>query len=646
MNITTMDIKKEHKKLCKEINTHNNNYYNLNNPTITDKEYDLLFDKLIKLEQQYPELITSNSPTQKVGSSASSNLKKVKHNTPLLSLEKAQTEEELRNFLNKFKNSTFIVQPKLDGLTIKDVFSYGYRQVSATRGNGEEGEDITHSVNNINNVPKNISFDGYLEVRGEAVIPINKFLQIQGEYKTSRNLVAGTVRTLDSNLTKERGVEVLYYDLSDLITDQWKGDTFEDDIETLEFLKRQGFPIVDYEIFTNIEDVVNYCLNYDRSKLNYEIDGLVIKVADYKTRRKVGSTSHHPKWAIAYKFAAQEKETTLKHVEWQVGRTGVLTPVLLFDAVDIGGVLITKCTGHNLDFINNFKINDKIIIKRSNDVIPYAIPQPEKRNGIETDIDIPKYCPSCNASTEIKSPFLYCTNDNCNSKTIEKIIHFAKRDCMDIEGLGDSVAEELVNRKLVKNISDIYNLTKKDLLNIPLFALKKANNLLRSIENSKEKPLNCLIYALGIPNVGKTTAKVLATKYKTIDNLRKVNINSLLTINDIGDITSDSIVNYFKDEDNNIILDNLINSGLNVEVVEDKINNILQEKSFVITGTLSKSRDEFVKLIEQNGGKISTSISKKTDYLLAGEKAGSKLKKANECGATILNEEDFYKLIK
>ena len=369
-------------------------------------------------------------------------------------------------------------------------------------------------------------------VRGEAIIPIKKFNEIQGDYKTPRNLVSGTIQAKDGSLSEKRGVEIIYYDV--VMSD----NKFNNEIEVFEFLKDNNFPIVDYVIMDDPEEIIQYCINFDRSKLDYEIDGLVIKVVDFTTRDRAGSTSHHPKWGIAWKFKSLECETTLKDITWQVGRTGVITPVFILDEVLIGDVSVGKCTGHNLDFLNNFKLNDKIIIKRSNDVIPYAIPQPEKRSGNEIDIQIPEYCPICGCNTEIKLPFLYCTNDKCDSRIIESIIHFAKRDCMDIENLGDVVAEDLVINKIINNVADIYTLTKKDLLKLPLFASKKANNLLEAIENSKNSPFNKLIYALGIPNIGKNGAKLLANRYKNMDNLINASINELLEINDVGEITA------------------------------------------------------------------------------------------------------------
>lgn len=641
-----MNPKEQHHQLCREINKHNYLYYTLNKPEISDAQYDKLFDQLLELERQYPELVTSFSPSQRVGSQTDSKLKTVKHSTPLLSLEKAQTEEDLRNFLNKFKRSAFIVQPKLDGLTIKDVFQYGYRQVSATRGNGEEGEDVTHSVNNIENVPKQITYSGYLEIRGEAIIPVQKFSEIQGEYKTPRNLVAGTVRALDGKLSKERGVEVLYYDLGE---NEELG--FVNDLEALEFLKEKGFPLVEYKVFHNIDELIEYCLNFDRSNYPYEIDGLVIKIADYKTRKKVGSTAHHPRWAIAYKFPAQEKETTLKEVIWQVGRTGTVNPVLIFDEVQIGGVSITRCSGFNLDFISQFKIGDKILIKRSNDVIPYAIPQPEKRIGNEKDITIPSKCPICGHTTEIKTvnvPFLYCTNEQCNSKQIEKVLHFAKRDCMDIEGLGEVVATELVNRKLIKDVTDIFKLTKKDLSQLPLFKTKKINNLLKAIEQSKGRGLNQVIFALGIPGVGKETAKILASEFKSLEKLMKATEDELVFISGIGVKTASDIIDYFSDNRNIEIVTKLKKYGITteMEIKNDLVSNKLKDKIFVITGTLSKPRDEFINIIESHGGRVTGSISKKTNFLLAGENVGAtKTSKAEQCGTQVISEDEFWSML-
>jgi DNA ligase (NAD+) len=636
-------MKTKYQSLCEQINKHNHNYYNLSNPTITDAQYDQLFDQLLQLEKQFPEFITPDSPSQKVGSFNDKTISIV-HKKPLLSLEKAQNEQDLRQFLNRFKGQSFSITPKLDGLSIKDVYQNTKKHLSVTRGNGEIGEDITGSLNYVKSSPKRINYNGYLEVRGEAIIPIKKFNEIQGDYKTPRNLVSGTIQAKDGSLSEKRGVEIIYYDV--VMSDNY----FYNEIEVFEFLKDNNFPIVDYVIMDDPEEIIQYCLNFDRSKLDYEIDGLVIKVVDFTTRDRAGNTSHHPKWGIAWKFKSLECETTLKDITWQVGRTGVITPVFILDEVLIGDVSVGKCTGHNLDFLNNFKLNDRIIIKRSNDVIPYAIPQPEKRSGNEIDIQIPEYCPICGSNTEIKLPFLYCTNDKCDSRVIESIIHFAKRDCMDIENLGDVVAEDLIINKIINNVADIYTLTKKDLLKLPLFASKKANNLLEAIENSKNSSFNKLIYALGIPNIGKNGAKLLANRYKNMDNLINASINELLEINDIGEITANSVVEFFRDEENLNVINRLKEYGINMEIKENKedkvMGKVFEGMAICITGALSKKRDEYIKIIEDNGGKFINSISKKTNYLLIGENVGAvKTNKAKECGTKVITEEEFNQMI-
>jgi DNA ligase (NAD+) len=633
-----MDIQKYHEELCEEIRRWNYEYYVLDDPSVPDSIYDEKYNELLKIEENNPGL-KIDSISLKVGSNKlDSKLKEVRHSTPLLSLEKAQNEEELRSFLNKFLGETFIVQPKLDGLTVKSVYENGKHKLSATRGNGEFGEDITHSVSNAIGVPKKIDYKGSIEVRGEAIIPIEVFEKISGEYKTPRNLVAGTVRALDNKLSKSRGVEVVYYDVINGI--------YDSELNNLRWLEDQGFSTVEWMVISDVETVIDHCLNYDRTKLDYEIDGLVIKIASYKTREQVGSTSHHPRWAIAYKFPPIEKETILREITWQVGRSGVITPVINFDKVVISGVEITKCTGFNLDHISKFKIGDKIIVKRSNDVIPYAIPA-GKRDGTETDIIPPMFCPTCKYETEINFPFLTCTNEDCKSRLIEKVIHFASRNAMDIEGLGDSIAEELVNRGLVDNVSDLYELNKSDLLCVPLFADKKADNLLVAIQNSTTREFHNLIFALGISGVGRNTSKNLANKFGSMKNLRKASYQDLIDIDDIGDITANSIIEFFSKDVNNKIIDRLQMFSVNMEtevkmVGSDKLDGLI----FVITGELSKPRNDFIKIIEENSGKCTGSVSRKTHYLLAGAATGAvKVNKAKEVGTKVINEEEFWQMI-
>jgi DNA ligase (NAD+) len=639
-------MKTKYQSLCEEIIKHNHNYYNLSNPSITDSQFDQLFNELLRIELQFPEFITPDSPSQKVGS-FNDNFISITHKKPLLSLEKAQNEQDLRQFLNKFKGQQFSITPKLDGLSIKDIYENTKKQLSVTRGDGESGEDITGSLNFVKSSPKRINYNGYLEVRGEAIIPIEKFNEIQGDYKTPRNLVSGTIQAKDGTLAEKRGVEIIYYDI--VLSD----NEFTNEIEVFKFLKDNNFPVPEHIIMDDAEEIIQYCLNFDRTELAYEIDGLVIKVVSFSVRESVGQTSHHPRWGCAFKFPSLECETTLKDITWQVGRTGVITPVFVLEEVLIGDVSVGKCTGHNIDFLNNFKLNDQIIIKRSNDVIPYAIPQPEKRNGKERDIEIPEYCPVCKSETVIKLPFLYCTNKKCSSRVIEGIIHFAKRDCMDIENLGDVVAGGLVNNNLINDISDIYILTKKDLLMLPLFASKKANNLLEAIENSRSRDFNKLIYALGIPNIGKNGAKLLANRYKSMDNLIKANINELLEITDIGEITANSVVEYFENEENLDIFNRLKEYGVNMEIKnkeEKKVgntNSVFNGKKVYATGTFAHWKKEEIKaLLESLGAEFASGYAKSLDYLIEGSlKSSAKVDKAHKDGIVVIGENEFLKMV-
>lgn len=622
--------------------------YDQGKPIISDSEYDRLYQELVQLERDYPELYNPKSPTQKIVFEAVKGLEKVRHSTPILSLEKATTKEELEKFLTRGTGDV-IVQEKLDGLTIVITFENGRISDAVSRGNGEVGERLLHNIVTIKSLPKRIFFRGRLVIRGEVYVPYAEFerVNVNGEYSNPRNLASGSVRQLDPFIAAQRGLEIKIFDLIEA-----EGRTFFDDFECLDFLGQLGFPVVSYEIFSDPKDVINYCLNYSskRSSLDYAIDGLVIKYSDLSLRESLGRTAKSPRYAIAYKFQSLDAVTTLKEVIWQVGRTGVLTPVAVFDEVDIDGVKISRATLHNPQNIKDkgIMLYDKIVVARANDVIPKVTQAlVSERTGTEKEIQIPEKCPVCDSPTRIEGPLVYCTGLNCRPQLAEKIIHFASRDAMDITGLGDSIVELLLFNQLIQSVPDIYKLEqhKNKLMELEGFGKKKVENLLKAVENSKKRPLSAVLYSLSIPHLGKTNSKIIAKKYRNIDSVLTATKEDLAAIEGIGEIMANSITDGLQSLKDTI--NKLRSLGVNMTEPVEKAGDTLSDKIFVITGTLSKDRSEFKKLIESMGGKVTGSVSKKTTYLLMGNGANgsTKYQDAVKNNVPILNESKFWELI-
>lgn len=654
-------------ELVNILNKANHEYYILDNPLLTDREYDRYMQELLMLEKRYPEYKLETSPTQKVGSKVSSKFDKVTHELPMLSLGNVFNYEEVRLFDEKIKkeisNPIYVCELKIDGLAISLKYENGNLVRGATRGDGIIGEDITNNVMTIKSVPLVLNEKVDIEVRGEIYMGKKSFEKLNEERKQTgeqlfanpRNAAAGSVRNLDSKVTEKRDLDCFIYHLPNPIDYNIKYHN-----DCLEYMKKLGFNVnKTYKVCNSIDEVIEFIKEYTekRDSLSYEIDGIVIKVNDINHQNTLGYTVKVPKWATAYKFPAQEVETKLIDILFTVGRTGKITPNAIFEPVKVAGSTISKATLHNEDNVVNkdIRIGDKIIVRKAGDVIPEVVKSiTEKRDGTETVFEMARTCPICGSNLVRKEEEAahYCLNLECPARKIENIIHFASRDAMNIEGLGDSLIEDIYNEGYIKDITDIYDLEKysEELSLLEGFGPKMLDNLFTNIKKSKENSLEKLLFALGIRQVGAKTAKVLAKKYKNIDNLINAKVEELTEINDIGEIIAKSIVDYFSKEENINIINKLKEYGVNTSYIDS--NNYEEDeffinKTFVLTGTLYEiTRDKASNLIENLGGKTSNSVSKKTDYVILGENAGSKHDKAIKLNIPILNEEEFLDKIR
>ena len=661
-----MDIAKRIEELVKIINEADYNYHTLDNPTISDQEYDKYIRELFELESEYPDLVRDDSPTQRVGSKVLDSFNKITHKIPMMSLSNVFNEDEVRNFDEKIKkegvNPEYVCELKIDGLSVSIIYEKGKLVSAATRGDGVIGEDITENVKTIKTIPLKINKEIDIEVRGEIYMSkkvfenINRIREEQGKplLQNPRNAAAGSIRQLDSKVAASRKLDSFIYHLPN--PTDFGINTHS---EALKFMKKLGFKVNDNNrVCTNINEVMEF-INYqteNRNKLPYDIDGIVIKVNNLNTQKELGFTAKYPKWATAYKFPAEEVLTKLTDIIFTVGRTGQVTPNAVLEPVLVQGSTIRKATLHNEKYVidRDIKIGDVVSIIKAGDVIPAVLgPKIERRTGEEVDFVMTTKCPICE-STLVKKENeadYYCKNEHCPAKKIETLIHFVSRDAMNAEGLGDSVIEDLYNLKYINNISDIYDLEKykKSIMELSGYGEKSVNNMLTAIENTKNNSLEKLLFALGIRQVGSKTAKILAKHYLTMDNLINTTKEELSSIHDIGDIIAESILKYFSDEKNINEIDKLKEFGVNMTYLgktEVSGNENIFGKTFVITGTLSVPRDEIKEIIETNGGNVSSSVSKKTDVVIVGEDAGSKYKKAVELGITIWDEEEFNKNVK
>lgn len=664
-----MDDLSRYKELKATILYHNDRYYNQDNPEITDYEYDMMMQELKGLEQKHPEYITSDSPTQKVGGSAKREAGVlVRHNVPMLSLQDVFSKEDVDAFVadmqEQLVDPTFVVEYKIDGLSMALRYVNGKLDVAVTRGDGVlQGEDVTVNAKVIKDV-KNILKEPieYLEVRGEVYMTneafdkVNEIQEIKGKklFANPRNCAAGTLRQLDSSITKERNLSMFVFNIQDA-----KGREFTSHSEGYEYLKRQGIKIIeDYKICKTAKEVWEAieAIGENRDKLGYDIDGAVVKIDSFADRQKLGATAKVPRWAVAYKYPPEEKETKLLAIELSVGRTGRITPTAIFEPIRLCGTTVSRATLHNQDFIDDLdvRIGDTIVVYKSGEIIPKVKGVvKEKRPADSAPYVIGNTCPVCGAPAvrEGDNADIKCTNHSCPSKLVRNIVNFVGRDAMDIKGFGFAYVETLVDHGYLKDLSDIYGLIDKrqELLDKKIIGLvKSTDNLLNAIEGSKNNDAIKLLTSLGISNVGKSAAKSLMKKFKSIDNLMKASYAQLIEVNDIGDISAMAIINYFKNPDNQAVVQRLKEYGVNMNIIEAQDGDErFDGKTFVVTGTLpTLSRKAASELIEKYGGKVSGSVSKKTDYLLAGENAGSKLTKAQNLGINVISEETLLEMVK
>lgn len=655
------DAEKQIKKLRKELSKHNYKYYVENNPTISDYEFDQLLKKLEKLESDFPELITLDSPTQRVGGEPLDEFLSVEHKTQMLSLGNTYNYDELRDFDQRVKKHVldveYVVEPKIDGAGVALLYENGVLVRGATRGDGIRGDDTTQNLKTIYSIPLKLRSDELknIEVRGEVYMTIsgfkkyNKQQEKKGEavFANPRNAAAGSLRQLDSRVVAKRPLDIWIYFLSE------SDKNFKTHYETLEALRKSGFRVNNLvKKVRDIEKAIKYCeeLEKKRENLDYEIDGAVIKVNSIEQQKLLGSTTKNPRWAISYKFAAKQSTTKLSDIAIQVGRTGTLTPVAILEPVEVGGVTVSRATLHNFDELKrkDIRIGDWVLVERSGDVIPQVVKSiAEKRSGQEKQKKIPKKCPICNTDVvkEEGEVAVRCPNRLCPARLKWRVKYYASRDAMDIDHLGGSTIDKLIEEGLIDNVADLYFLKKDDILKLEGFKEKSAQNLLDSIEKSKKQDLSRLIYALGIRHVGKYAAQLLATKYGSIDELSKASSEELKETDGLGEKSAEAIATFFATKENVKLIEKLKEIG--VKTKEDKKENLpLQGKKFVFTGSLSNmSRPAASDLIKQNGGIIVSSVGKDTDYVVVGKKPGSKYQKAKKLGITIINEEEFAKLV-
>lgn len=663
------EVVKRAEELKSLLNYHNHRYYVLDAPEISDAEYDELMRELIDIEAVYPELITPDSPTQRVGGEPSNAFKPVRHRTKMLSLANAFSFSELAAFFNRISSELgtneveMVCELKIDGVAVSLDYDHGMYAGAATRGDGEVGEDITTNVKTIQSLPLRLFLDSppdILEVRGEAYLSKEQFKQIneergdagQLEFANPRNAAAGSLRQLDPKITAKRHLGIFVYALG-----YAAGVEFSDQWELLQYLKIAGFKVNPHIAKVGTpKEAYEFCKEWQekRHSLPFEIDGVVIKVNSFAQQEKLGITSKAPRWAIAYKFPAEQKTTKLISVELNVGRTGALTPTAVLEPVVIAGSTVSRATLHNEDEIKrkDIRIGDTVIVQKAGDVIPEIVaPIVSKRDGSEKEFVMPRECPVCGG--EVVRPegeaVARCININCPAVIFEHLIHFASRGAMDIEGLGESVARQLLNKGMIKDVADIYYLDKEKLLSIEHFADKAAENLYNAIRKSTDRPLARVLFALGIRHVGSHVAEVLADSFNSIGKLSHATLEELIKIQEIGPKIAESIVGFFHEERNRTVLEKLHRAGVKIEQEKPKSTNYTRSfagMTFVFTGALTLfTRDEAEGLVKSIGGKASSSVSKKTDYVVVGKNPGSKYDKAKSLGVKIITEDDFKRLI-
>ena len=652
------------RELEKVLEYHNNLYYNNDSPEISDMEYDKLLRELEDLEKQFPEYKSENSPTSHVGGTASSKFSPVVHSVPMESLQDVFSKEELIDFDNRVKSALnekyeYVVELKIDGLSVSLEYENGYFKRGSTRGDGVTGEDVSENLKTIKDIPINLNKNiSSLDVRGEVYMStevFNKLNELQEIYEQKlfanpRNAAAGSLRQLDSEVTKKRQLSMFVFNIQAV-----NGISFNTHFETLKYMEECGFKVVPYyKVIDNIEDVYKRIeeISELRGELPFEIDGVVIKLNSLSQRDVLGSTSKTPRWAVAYKFPAEEKETKLIDIVVQVGRTGVLTPNAVLEPVRLAGTTVRKATLHNIDNIldKDIRIGDTVIVRKAGDIIPEIVSSVKDKRTEELEIyKMPELCPACGEKTVrfTDEAATRCINSSCPAQLMRTIIHFASRDAMDIEGMGPAVVSALIDNNIISSFSDLYYLNAEDISHLERMGDKSAKNIIDAIEKSKQNDLSKLIFGLGIRFVGAKTAKSLSKHFKSMDNFIKADYETLISIDDIGQKVAGSIIDFFKDNSNILLIEKLKSANVNMQSLEKIIDERFKGKTFVLTGTLpTLKRDEASKIIESFGGKTSSSVSKKTDYVLSGEEAGSKLEKAKTLGINIISEEEFMEMIK
>lgn len=661
------DIRARAEELRRQINHHNYRYHVMDDPVITDAEFDALMRELIELEEKHPELRTPDSPTQRIGGAPREGFVTVRHRRPMISLANALSEQELRDFDRRVRAAlpgeqvAYVVEPKIDGLAVSMLYEDGVLIRGATRGDGETGEDITPNLRTVKSIPLRLEhhLPGVFEVRGEVYMPKAAFARLNEEreeaglplFANPRNAAAGSVRQLDPSVTAKRRLDLFAYSVG--FADNLTVNTH---YEVLELLKECGFQVNEHiKVFWSIEPVIEYCLGWQerRFDLPYMIDGMVIKVNYLHQQERLGATLKSPRWAIAYKFAPEEAETTVEDITITVGRTGVLTPTAVLTPVRVAGTTVSRAGLHNEDIIHekDVRIGDRVIIHKAGDIIPEIVRVlPEARSGSEREFEMPRYCPSC-GSEVVRPPgevARRCMNIACPARLRESLIHFVSRGAMDIVGVGPSLIDQLLKRNMVRDAADLYTLTHEDLLGLDRIGPKSAQNIIDAIAKSKENPLYRLIYGLGIRHVGERAARLLAAHFGSLKRLGEAEQDELSAISEIGPAIAASVREFFDREQNQQVIAKLEKAGVRTrEDLADTGARPLKGKVFVLTGTLdSFTRQQAKTLIEDLGGRVSSSVSNKTDYVVVGREPGSKFQKAQKLGVTIFHEDDFKDLIR
>lgn len=649
-------------ELTEIIEKHNHSYYVLDNPTVSDYEYDMLMQELKGLEAEYPELVLPSSPTQRVGGEALSKFEKVTHKVQMGSLQDVFSFEQLEEFVtrcqNTVENPLFIVEPKIDGLSVSLEYENGILKRGSTRGDGFIGEDVTANLKTVGSIPLKIkNAPEFLEVRGEVYMPKEKFLKLveqqelkdEQPFKNPRNAAAGSLRQKNSKITAKRGLDIFVFNIQ-----QIEGKEIVSHKQSLDYIKSLGMKVipsyVECTTYSEIEQEIKR-IDQIRNKLSYDIDGIVIKVDSFEQRETLGSSSKVPKWAIAYKFPPEEKETTLRNIEINVGRTGAITPVAVFDPVMLAGTSVSRAVLHNQDFITqkDIRINDKIIIRKAGEIIPEVVKSVSHAENSKPFI-LPANCPVCGTESVRyeDEAVLRCPNPDCPAQLLKSIIHFASKGAMDIDGMGDAIVKALVENNFVKSVADIYTLKAEQIASLERLGEKSAENLINAIEKSKSRPLDKVIFALGIRNIGQASAKLLCEKFPSIEKIMSATAEEIEEIDGFGKVMSENVAKAFSEQHRKDLISRLLELGVKMEYqAKETKDNRFDGLTFVLTGTLETlKRDEAKKIIESFGGKVSGSVSKKTSFVVAGEEAGSKLEKAQSLGVNVLSETEFLEKIR